>query len=131
MKDNWKGIKYFENGLTWNIGGSIGKVHYRRGRFSLSEKVIPLIVQNNFKHTLDFIYLKYAIEMEFRKHYFGFDNRPGKGKIKDIEISIPIDKNGKIDILQQKKLGKKFKKLEEIKKRISNEFDKVARIEFK
>ena len=72
VKDNLKGVKYFENSLTWNIDGSIGKVYYRQGKFSLSEKVIPLIIQEELKKNLDLIYLKYAIEMEFSKHYFGF-----------------------------------------------------------
>lgn len=130
VKHNLKGIKYFENCLTWNIGGSIGKVHYRSGKFSITSNVIPLIVQNNLKHNFDLFYLKYAIEMEFRKHNFGFGNKPGKTKIQNIEISIPIDKNGNIDILQQKKIGSTFKKLEEIKKNISNELNKISSIEF-
>lgn len=129
VKDNLKGVKYFENSLTWNIDGSIGKVYYRQGKFSLSEKVIPLIIQEELKKNLDLIYLKYAIEMEFSKHYFGFDNKAGKGKIQDIEISIPIDKKGDFDISKQKELAEKFKRLEDIKKSISDELDKISSIE--
>lgn len=65
VKDNLKGVKYFENCLTWNIDGSIGKVYLREGRFSLSEKVIPLIVTDKFNESLDLLYLKYSIESEF------------------------------------------------------------------
>ena len=36
VKDNLKEIKYFKNCLTWNSNGSIGKVHYRLVKFSLS-----------------------------------------------------------------------------------------------
>lgn len=36
VKDNLKEIKYFQNCLTWNSTGSIGKVHYRLVKFSLS-----------------------------------------------------------------------------------------------
>lgn len=129
VKDNLKGVKYFENCLTWNIDGSIGKVYYRQGKFSLSEKVIPLIVQEELKKNLDLIYLKYAIEMEFSKHYFGFDNKAGKGKIQDIEISIPVGKKGDFDILKQKELAEKFKRLEDIKKSISDELDKISSTE--
>ncbi|MGM8316790.1 N-6 DNA methylase (plasmid) [Clostridium perfringens] len=49
IKDNLEGIQYFEDCLTWNIDGSIGKVHYRKGRFSLSEKVIPLKLKIRYK----------------------------------------------------------------------------------
>lgn len=129
VKDNIKGVKYFENCLTWNIDGSIGKVYYRQGKFSLSEKVIPLIVQEELKKNLDLIYLKYAIEKEFSKHYFGFDNKAGKGKIQDIEISIPIAKKGDFDISKQKELAEKFKRLEDIKKSISDELDKISSTE--
>src|SRR5690606_16685898 len=52
VKDNLKGVKYFEDCLTWNIDGSIGKVYLREGRFSLSEKVIPLIVKEEYKESL-------------------------------------------------------------------------------
>ena len=108
VKHNLKKIKYFENCLTWNINGSIGKVHYRQGKFSLSGNFIPLIVKDDLKDNLDLIYFKYAIEMEFRKHYFNFDNKAGKEKI--IEISISIDKNGNIDIYKQTELAEKFMK---------------------
>lgn len=126
VKDNLKGIKYFENCLTWNIDGSIGKVYLREGRFSLSEKVIPLIVKKEYQEFLDLLYLKYSIESEFSKHYFGFDNKAGKGKIQDLEISIPIDNNEKIDITKQKQLAQKFKRLEEIKSLITEELNKIS-----
>src|SRR5690606_3065230 len=97
--------------------------------FSLSEKVIPLIVKEEYKESLDLLYLKYSIESEFSKHYFGFDNKAGKGKIQDLEISIPIDKKGKIDIEKQKQLAQKFKRLEEIKNSITDELNKISTIE--
>lgn len=129
VKDKLAGVKYFENCLTWNIDGSIGKVYLRKGRFSLSEKVIPLIVQDEYKDKLDLLFLKYAIEMEFSKHYFGFDNKAGKGKIQEIEISVPTDPNGKFDLNLQKQLAEKYKRIEEIKKSISDELDKISTTE--
>ena len=61
VKDNLQGVKYFENCLTWNIDGSIGKVYNRKGRFSLSEKVIPLIVQKEYTDTLDLLFLNWPL----------------------------------------------------------------------
>lgn len=129
VKDNLDGVKYFEDCLTWNIDGSIGKVYLRKGRFSLSEKVIPLIVHEEFKDKLDLLFLKYAIEMEFGKHYFGFDNKAGKGKIQNIEISVPINAKNEFDVNIQKELAEKFKRIEEIKKTISDELDKISSTE--
>lgn len=126
VKDNLEGIKYFENCLTWNIDGSIGKVYFRKGRFSLSEKVIPLILRAELKDKLDLEYLKYTIETEFAKRSFGFDNKAGKGKIQDIEIKIPVKEDGEIDLEMQKSVSEKYKRIEAIKKSITEELEKLT-----
>lgn len=127
VKDNLPSIKYFEDCLTWNIDGSVGKAHYREGRFSLSEKVIPLIVKNEYQNKLDPIYLKYMIESEYGGYYFGFDNKAGKSRIKDIELPIPVNKNNDFDLVAQKNISEKYKRLEEIQKSIADEFDKISK----
>ena len=129
VKDNLQGVKYFENCLTWNIDGSIGKVYNRKGRFSLSEKVIPLIVQKEYADTLDLLFLKYTIELEFSKHDFGFSNKAGKGRIQEIEIAVPINKNGTFNIELQQQLADKFEKIELIKKSILDELDRISKTE--
>lgn len=126
VKDGLKDVKYFKDCLTWNIDGSIGKAYYREGYFSLSEKVIPLIVKEDYKDKLNVTFLKYAIESEFSKHYFGFDNKAGKGKIQDIEIQIPINEKSEIDIEKQLKIAQKHKKLEEIKSNILIELERIS-----
>ena len=123
------GVKYFENCLTWNIDGSIGKAHFREGRFSLSEKVIPLIVRDDLQNKLDINFLEHAIESEFSKHSFDFDNKAGKGKIKKIEIQIPINQNGEFDLQAQKEITEKYKKIENIKSAVNIELDKISATE--
>ena len=125
VKDNLKGVNYFENCLTWNIDGSIGKAHYRSGRFSLSEKVIPLIVHKDLEKYFDIYFLKNQIENEFNKHDFGFNNKASKGKISNIQLQIPISKDGEIDIERQKELVKKIRFIDKIKNQISLELDKL------
>lgn len=129
VEDNLKGVKYFEDCLTWNIDGSIGKAHYRKDRFSLSEKVIPLIIKDELKNYLDVTFLKNTIENEFSKHSFGFGNKAGKGKIKNIEIEIPINKDGDFDLKAQKEIAEKYKKIEEIKLAINKDLNKISEIE--
>ncbi|MDR1691261.1 MAG: N-6 DNA methylase [Rickettsiales bacterium] len=129
VEDNLPDIKYFENCLTWNIDGSIGKVHFRAGRFSLSEKVIPLIVHDLYKDKLDLSFLKYVIEIEFGKHYFGYDNKAGKGKIQNIEIAIPVKSDGEFDLSIQRQISDKYRQIEQIKKNIVDELDTIYRIE--
>ena len=128
VQDNLKGIKYFENCLTWNIDGSIGKAHYRSGRFSLSEKVIPLIINEEFKDKIDIEYIKYSIEVEFSKHSFNFGNKAGKGKIKDIRIPIPVDNTGDLSISLQKQFAARHKKVDAIKSLINEELDKLLEV---
>lgn len=124
VKDNLSGIKYFENCLTWNIDGYIGKAFYRKGRFTLSEKVIPLILNDEYKETINYEYVKYVLEKEATKKEMNFSNKAGKSRISDIKIKIPIktiDGEVIIDFDKQQELSKKYIKIEEIKQQISNE----------
>ncbi|UTW67708.1 N-6 DNA methylase [bacterium SCSIO 12643] len=127
VKDNLKGVKYFEDCLTWNIDGSIGKAHFREGRFSLSEKVIPLMIQEDLTKSMDIYFLKYQIEKEFSSHNFGFSNKAGKGKIQDIEIPIPFT-NGIIDLDKQKIISNKYSSIQKIKEKIGTELDKISNV---
>ena len=128
VQDNLNNIKYFEDCLTWNIDGSIGKAHYRHGRFSLSEKVIPLILHEQYKQKLDIFFLKYTIETTFNKQRFDFSNKAGKSKIKNILIDIPIDTSGEFDLLTQRKIAEKYNKVEQLKNTVLNELEKVKKI---
>lgn len=124
-------VKYFENCLTWNIDGSIGKVYYRPGRFSLSEKVIPLVLQEQLKTKLDVLFLKYTIENVFSKYRFNFGNKAGKSKIKDITIYIPVDTSGEFDLSAQKEIAEKYNKIEQIKNNVLIELDKIKNMSIK
>lgn len=127
IKDGLDGIKYFENCLTWNIDGSIGKIFFRQGKFSLSEKVIPLILQKKYKNC-DQLYLKYTIENELASKNFGFTNKAGKSKIKDSEIKIPVDSKGEFDLQKQREIAEKYYTIAEIKKSIKTELEKIENI---
>lgn len=110
-------VRYFENCLTWNIDGSVA-VFYRKGRFSLSEKVIPLIVYDNLKHMIDNDYLRYAILKAKEIRDFGFSNKAGKAKLANIMINIPVNNNGEYDIKVQKKFANIYQRIENRKKKL-------------
>lgn len=103
-------VKYFEDCLTWNIDGSVA-VFYRKGRFSLSEKVIPLILFEEFKNIIDLEYLQISISQSKEINNFGFSNKAGKKKLREIVIKIPTKNNGEFDLKAQKEIVKKFKVL--------------------
>ena len=115
VKDGLEGIKYFKDCLTWNIDGSAG-IFYRKGYFSLSEKVIPLIPFENIQDLIDLDFLKYSIMYSKEFAEFGFSNKAGKGKLGEIKINIPIKSDGSFDLEKQKELAKKYKDIEEKKK---------------
>ena len=119
-------VKYFNDCLTYNIDGFAGYIFYRKGKFSISEKVRPLIIKDEHKDYLIPEFLKLIIEPIFR------DNRKGRlgedekneytklyiNMIEELEISIPIDKDGKFDIERQKEIVSKYKAVEEIRNSI-------------
>lgn len=122
IKDNLKGVKYFENILTWNIDGSVGKAFFRTGRFSLSEKVIPLILKQKWEGLIEEKYVKYVLEKKAVEKGFTYANKAGKNKIKNIKIEIPYKiKDGKKipDIEKQKELLKKYEDSYEIKNNLA------------
>ena len=99
---------------------------YRTGRFSLSEKVRPLIIFDKYKDKLDPIYLKYVLHPLFLSKVRG--RKINKTIIHDLQIPIPIKENGEFDLKAQKEISEKYKKLEAIKEQVINEIDKVLNI---
>lgn len=103
VADNLEGIKYFDDCLTWNIDGSTA-IFYRRGHFSLSEKVIPLIPFKDISALIDLEYLRFAIIFSPGFNSFDFSRKAGKGKLKKLQIMIPVDDNGSYDLEEQQRL---------------------------
>lgn len=132
-------VKYFENCLTFNIDGSAGYVFYRKGRFSLSEKVRPLIVKEEYKKYVDLNYLQYITQNLFRsitKGRVGHDGQNEFSKlnitmIKDKKIKIPISSDGTFDIDMQRNIAKKFEKLYEIRRSITEQIELLINTEIR
>ncbi len=135
IADNLSGVKYFEDILTWNIDGSVGKAFFREGRFALSEKVIPLVLQERWIGLIDYQFIKYVLEEKAVESGFGFSRKAGKVRIKDIEIKVPqTTKDGRVipDIEEQKKMAKKYQDIYSLKsdftKQLSELLDLSVRI---
>lgn len=132
-KEIIKKVKYFEDCLTYNIDGSAGFIFYRKGKFSLSEKVRPLIIYDEYEDYLDKEYLRYIMQPIFRKNVKGRKGPNGQNEftkisreiIKDLLIPIPIKENGSFDLEVQKEISKKYKKIETIKQALCLKIDSV------
>lgn len=126
VADNLPGIRYFDNCLTWNIDGSTG-IFFRQGHFSLSEKVIPLIIYEEIRDKIDPIFLKYSIMFSKEYKEFGFSNKAGKGKLSEIILSIPVLPNGEYDLSTQKELAQKYQDIDNQKKLLLEKAEKLKK----
>lgn len=111
IEDNVAGVKYFNDCLTWNIDGSTS-IFYREGRFSLSEKVIPLIPFDEIADSIDLQYLKYAILYSPEYNSFDFSHKAGKNKLKMLTVQIPITDENTFDIDEQHRMAGVYNEIE-------------------
>lgn len=127
VEDNLNGIRYFNHCLTWNIDGSYA-VFYRKGRFSLSEKVIPLKLFDKYNKNICLDYLKYAIMLSSELSKFDFNNKGGKGRFKKIMVNIPVKPNGDFDLEKQIEIADKNKQIDEIKQKLIEKIENLISI---
>jgi type I restriction enzyme M protein len=135
VKDKLDGVNYFHDCLTWNIDGSMGYAHYRSGRFSLSEKVIPLVIKEVYQSQISPLYLKLALESAAQSQNFDYSgNKAGSGKIKDLKINIPVKSKDKktFDLDEQKRMVEVYQVQLQIKEELNKQFQdlKDKRISF-
>ena len=126
IKDNLKGIKYYEDCLSWNRNGSVGYVFIRNHRFSTNEDHRVMLIKKMYNSDLDKLYLKYEIEKKLQLKGFSFLDKCGVAKITSVFIEIPIDKKGKFDISTQKEIAKKYKKLKELKNNLKSMYEDIS-----
>lgn len=119
VADNLEGIKYFDDCLTWNIDGSTA-IFYRKGHFSLSEKVIPLLPFEDISPLVDLEYLRFAIIFSPGFNSFDFSRKAGKGKLKNLHIMLPVNNDGSYDIEEQRRLAGIYSEIENHKQKLLN-----------
>ena len=121
VKDNLSGVKYFSDILTWNIDGSVGKAFYRKGKFTLSEKVIPLVLQDKWKGLIDVQYVKYVLEAKAIEEGLSYTNKAGKGRIRNLKVDIPcklVNGEKQPNLMKQEELRQEYHKIQCIKQKL-------------
>jgi len=129
---------YYQYCLTWSIDGYAGKLFLRNQKNQKNQKKEEFFFTiNNHcgilfpkKEKLDLEYIKFIIQPLFFEKSKGYGNKKlGNNQIQDIKIPIPINSKGEFDLKTQKEIAEKHRKIEQIKKSISEELDKIANIE--
>jgi restriction endonuclease S subunit len=116
--------------FTWAANGFAGYVKIISGKFSINADRGLLRPK---KKNIDILYVKYRIEPILRELAKGRKGEKGEDEftklypsmIGDIEIPVPIDKNGDFALFTQKEIAKKYQKIAQIKKDTSEELEKI------
>jgi hypothetical protein len=83
------------NMLTVNRGGSVGKTFYHENPFLATPVDVRLLKPKFDLNRWIGLFLSVIIENE--KYRFNFSRKMGTGRLKDLMINLPVDKNGNPD----------------------------------
>lgn len=97
--------------------------HRQRHKFSINGDA-RLLIRKDEK--LDYSYLADEIEKRFKLLNFNWENKPTIDKIKNVEIKVPVDRNGTFDFQAQMYTAQINKKIEEIKFAITQQLDRIS-----
>jgi len=129
IEDNLKNVKYFKNCLAWNREGSVGYVFWHKHKFTTNDHHRPILVKRKYENLLDLTYLQHTIQNVLMNEGFVWSKTASKEKVEKFHIEIPINSKGEFDLSAQQQIAEKYHKIEQIKKSISEELDKIAKIE--
>ncbi len=99
--------------------------HREKHKFSINPDARLYIPK---KPNLDCLYLSYELQRVLSKNNFSWEYKPTIERTKHLQIRIPVTKDGDFDLKKQKELAEKYRKIEEIKKNIKAELEKIENI---
>jgi len=119
---------YEEECFTWTTDGTyVGTVFYRNGKFSITTHCGILRVKPQYKDKVNFEYLNFILNQTLPNYKLGegSNKRLGTERMKEVQIEIPIDENGELDLDKQKEIAEKHNKIEEIKAKLKDNYEKM------
>lgn len=116
------------------LSGSFFKLTKWRheGRFYLNQRIAKFSLKEDFQRKLDDEFLQTMlniIEKEISKMGYSANNNLRINDIKKITISIPIDEKGNFDLIAQRQIAGRYKKIEEIRRAITQELDEMSELD--
>jgi len=119
--------KYDDTFLTWVTYGNSGHIKKVSGKFSIGRNNCGLKPLNNH---IDIDYFMFVAEPVFIENVKGEKQKSlPQSIVKQLKIPIPITSKGEFDLAAQKEIAEKYRKIEQIKKNITAELNKLASIE--
>lgn len=120
--------------LTWATNGFAGYMMLIDGKFSINGDRGLLKPKSN---NISISYVKNILEPQLRSLAKGRKGEKGEDEftkvypsmIENITIPVPITKNNAPDINAQMKIADKYNKIEQIKKNITEELDRISKTE--
>ena len=122
-------ILYTKPAVLFNLDGSVGYCFIRNDeKYSFIDVVAALAPKND---KIDLEFLLYKLREEILETGADYRSKLYFNKIKDynLGINIPIDDKSEPDTQEQRRIARKYRKVEEIKQAISNELDKILDIQ--
>lgn len=119
--------------LTWATNGFAGYIKVIDEKFSANGDRGILIPKDD---NVDLDYMKFIIEPILRELAKGRKGDKGKDEftkvypsmVENVTITVPILESGNLDLNTQKEIAEKYLKIEEIKKSITEELEKIEKI---
>lgn len=122
VADNLPKVRYYQDCFTWNIDGSIG-IFYRKGKFTISEKVIPFQLKKIYLGKILPEYLVIKIREVSKLQGFSRSNKFGGNKLKSVHINV-MDFN-LYPISKQQEIVDKYNEISTLKEKIASELSEL------
>lgn len=108
-------------------GASVGKVYVRDQTCGLTDDVIALDVISD---ELDHDYVAVELRRAVAAGGFLYEAKLFTTRVKELEVKIPVDEEGNIDIEQQRKVAQAVMRFEEARKKLTSigEWAQLARV---
>lgn len=119
--------KFHGKMLTVNANGSVGKVFLRTGEFYLHDDVNSIRVLNE---KITYEYLLYELQRKIDLLGYDWSKKLYKKEMESsINVEIPVGLDGEFSISAQKEIADKYNKVEQVKKRLQTERNKLMKVE--
>lgn len=91
-------------------GASVGKVFVRPSDCLLTDDVIAVLPTHASAESIDLEYLSVALQNAVTAGGFLYEAKLFATRVKELEVSIPVDTDGALDIVQQRKIASATKR---------------------